>query len=169
MNIRKADHGDAEGIWCVQIAAIRQLCASHYPPSEIEAWAGPLQPDWYRNVIGERELFVAVEGDTIIGFGQLNLDTADIDAIYVHPSASRQGVGTALLRRLEDIARQHGLGSLRVAASLNSVPFYDAMGFHRKRETKFQLLPGVEIASVVMEKALQLDDKTPSKNQSTAR
>ena len=76
----------------MQIAAIRQLCASHYTPSEIEAWAGPLQPDWYRNVIGERELFVAVEGDTIIGFGQLNLDTADIDAIYVHPSASRHGV-----------------------------------------------------------------------------
>ena len=153
----------------MQIAAIRQLCASHYPPSGIEAWAGPLQPDWYRNVIGERELFVAVEGDTIIGFGQLSLDTADIDAIYVHPSASRQGVGTALLRRLEDIARQHGLGSLRLAASLNSVPFYDAMGFHRKRETKFPLLPGVEIASVVMEKTLRLHDKTPSKNQSAAR
>jgi GNAT superfamily N-acetyltransferase len=153
----------------VQIAAIRQLCTSHYSATEIEAWAGPLPPGWYRNVIGERELFVAVEGDTIIGFGQLNLDTADIDAIYVHPSASRQGVGTALLRRLEDIARQHALGSLRLAASLNSVPFYDAMGFHRKRETKFPLLPGVEIASVVMEKAPQLQNKTPSKNQSTAR
>ena len=158
MNIRQADHRDAEGIWCVQIAAIRQLCTSHYSATEIEAWAGPLQPGWYRNVIGERELFVAVEGETIIGFGQLNLNTAEVDAIYVHPAATRQGVGTALLRRLEDIARQHGLGALRLAASLNSVPFYDSMGFHRKRETRFPLLPGVEIASVVMEKALQLHD-----------
>jgi putative acetyltransferase len=155
MIVRKAEPNDAEGICRVQSAAIRQLCASHYSPAEIEAWAGPPEPNWYRSAIGGRELFVAVEGDTIIGFGQLNLDTAEIDAIYVHPAAARRGVGSALLRRLEEVARQHDLASLHLAASLNSVPFYESSGFRRQRHTKFPILPAVEIASLVMEKALE--------------
>jgi len=162
MIVRKAGHNDAEGICRVQSAAIRQLCASHYSPAEIEAWAGPVEPNWYRNVIGIRELFVAVEGETIIGFAQLNLDTAEVDAIYVHPAAARRGVGSALLRRLEDVARQHDLASLHVAASLNSVPFYKSSGFHGQRHTKFPILPGVEIASLVMEKALEPHEKAAS-------
>lgn len=162
MIIRKAEQNDAEGICRVQSAAIRQLCASHYSPAEIEAWAGPVEPDWYRSLMGSRELFLAVEGETIIGFGQLNLDTAEIDAIYVHPAAARRGVGSALLRRLEDVARQHDLASLHLAASLNSVPFYESSGFHRKRNTRFPILPGVEIASLVMEKALAPHEKAPS-------
>ena len=162
MIVRKAEHNDAEEICRVQSAAIRQLCASHYSPAEIEAWAGPLEPNWYRSAIGRRELFVAAEGETIIGFAQLNLDTAEVDAIYVHPVAARRGVGSALLRRLEDVARQHHLASLHLAASLSSVPFYESSGFHRKGKTKFPLLPGVEIASLMMEKALEPHEKAPS-------
>jgi predicted GNAT family N-acyltransferase len=41
----------------------------------------------------------------------------------------RQGVGTALLRRLIDEAQQQGLEQVYLAAQVSAIPFYERMGF----------------------------------------
>ena len=102
-----------------------------------------------------RELFVAEENDGIVGFGQLNVESGEVEAVYVLPNAERQGVGTRLLRTLEEYAQKHGLTSLHLDASLNAVPFYLSAGYVPVREAKHRLRADVEIACVVMEKGLK--------------
>jgi putative acetyltransferase len=97
---------------------------------------------------------MAEDQGRIVGFGQLCLTSGEVEAVYVHPNAARQGVGAQLLRRLEARAKEQGLTSLHLDASLNAVPFYTVAGFVPQREAKHQLKSGVEITCVVMTKTV---------------
>lgn len=52
-----------------------------------------------------------------------------IGRMAVLPSWRRQGVGTALLKRLIDAARRQGLESVHLAAQVAAIPFYERLGF----------------------------------------
>ena len=152
--IRRAQQEDSEGIWLVHTQAIREICKSHYTSEEIEAWAGRLRPDSYQEVVNSREFFVAEDQGRLVGFGQLCLASGEVEAVYVHPSAVKQSIGAQLLRTLEERAKEKGLRSLHLDASLNAVPFYTKAGFESQQKAKHQLKPGIEIARVVMTKTL---------------
>src|SRR5688572_2476474 len=130
MRIRPAEQTDRQQILEVHTSAIRELCAQHYTAAEIAAWSGRLREDSYDRVIRERKLLVAVEADVVVGFGQLDVATGEVEAIYVRPTAARVGVGSRLLGDLESIARGQGLAELFLDSSLNAVPFYARAGFH---------------------------------------
>lgn len=152
VTIRKARQEDGEEIWRTHAQAIRKLCKSHYTPEEIEVWAGRFHPDSYQGAINSREFFVAEDQGRIVGFGQLCLESGEVEAVYVHPNAARRGIGTQLSRKLEERAEENGVTSLHLDASLNAVPFYTKAGFISQREAKHQLQSGVEITCVVMTK-----------------
>jgi ribosomal protein S18 acetylase RimI-like enzyme len=59
----------------------------------------------------------------------IDLNTAQIDAVLVHPMFFRRGIGAAIMRHLENIARAHGLQHLALDATLNAVEFYRSLGF----------------------------------------
>ena len=80
-----------------------------------------------------------------MGFGSLRLelpknDEADteITAVYVHPSAARQDVGTAVYTELEARARGRDARSLGLTASLDAVPFYEAHEYERVGEVSHE-------------------------------
>lgn len=52
--------------------------------------------------------WVARQDRTLVGFTHAELDrtACKLDQLYVHPQHQRQGIGTALLQRVEDWARQ---------------------------------------------------------------
>jgi putative acetyltransferase len=128
VRIRKARSEDGEGIWRAHTQAICELCKSHYTPEEIAAWAGSLHPESYQGVIISSEFFVAEDQDRIVGFAQLHRTSGEVEAVYVHPSAARHGVGKQLLRKLEERAKANGVPVLHLDASLNAVPFYTDAG-----------------------------------------
>ena len=155
VTIRKARQEDDEEIWRTHTQAIRELCKTHYTPEEIAVWAGRLHPNSYQGVITSREFFVAEDQDRIVGFGQPCLMSGEVEAIYVHPDAARQGIGAQLLRKLEERAQENGVTALHLDASLNAVPFYTAAGYVPQREAKHELQPGVEITCLVMTKTVK--------------
>ncbi|HEX8072584.1 MAG TPA: GNAT family N-acetyltransferase [Pyrinomonadaceae bacterium] len=154
LTIRKARPEDTEAIGRVHVGAIRRLCAYHYTPAEIEAWAGPRRPDHYVAAIRASEFYVAEDDDALVGFGVLNQTSAEVEAVYVSPEAARRGIGLRLLRQLEARARELCLSALHLNASLNAVPFYERAGYEREGLTKHRLAGGVEIACVRMTKDL---------------
>lgn len=93
-------------------------------------------------------------GPRIAGYGQLHPVEGAIEAIYVDPDFARRGVGRALCGALEARARALGLPGLVLDASLNSAPFYAAMGFAQKCLDRHELAPGIDMAFAVMEKRL---------------
>ena len=158
LRLRAATDADARAIWTVHTRAIRISAASHYTEDELDAWVNRMQPESYLGPLHTRRLIVAEmpgsEGPRIVGFGQLHPDEAVIEAIYVDPDWERQGIGTALVKALEEDVRARALPWVVSDASLNAVPFYLAQGFRQVALDHHELAPGVHIACAVMEKHL---------------
>lgn len=152
--IRRAAPDDRERIWLVHTGAVRRLCRGHYSPRDIEAWVGPLTPESYRESMKSRMFLVAEEGGVVLGFGALNVEAAEVEAVYVDPDHARRGIGARLLRALEAAARASGLTRLNLSASLNSVPFYERAGYEAREQATHRVRSGAEIACVRMARVL---------------
>lgn len=129
MMIRRAVLSDAEAIWNVHIAAIREVCASAYDAEQIRAWTSRKRPEGYVEPIARHPFFVAALEEAVIGFSELDPESGEICAVYVHPTHLRRGTGGALLQAVEGAARERGLGRVHLRATLNAKPFYLAHGY----------------------------------------
>ena len=100
--------------------------------------------DFWRGVAeaaarGERALLVAEDPGGIVGTVQLMLDQpenqphrADVSKMLVHRRARRRGVGAALLRAAEDVARGCGKSLLVLdTASRDAERLYARLGWQR--------------------------------------
>ncbi|MCM1335532.1 MAG: GNAT family N-acetyltransferase [Bacteroides sp.] len=92
---------------------------------------------------GEAVVFVHVgDGGALEGYAAVKIMTVDppervprkmcyIDCFAVAEDRRRSGVGTALLRRVEDYARENACGSVQLgvnAANGDAIRFYEKMG-----------------------------------------
>lgn len=152
--VRRAREEDCAGVWRVHTRAIREIANSHYTPEETESWASPRKPEHYVESIRNKEFYVAEEDGAVIAFGTLDHKQNEIEAVYVSPEVVRRGVGSAILRRLEERALDLGIKSLKMDASLNAVPFYKSAGYESQKDMKHRLATGVEIGCVLMTKEL---------------
>ncbi len=154
IKIRPATIKDRQALWQVHTSAIRQTAKSHYTAEQIEAWAGRLIQEYYTP--NPEVFFVAAAGDgSIVGFGEMNLEAGEIEAVFVAPDCGRRGIGRCLMHFLEDLAVQRGLTELVLDASLNAVGFYERMGY-RQTEPTIQLLgkDAVPVPGMLMTKRL---------------
>ncbi|HBB88032.1 MAG TPA: hypothetical protein DC047_10490 [Blastocatellia bacterium] len=157
LTIRRARQEDCQAIVRVHSAAVAGIRTALYTPEEIQSWAIPKKPESYQDAIRSKEFFVAEEEGVVMGFGVLNPESAEVEAVYVSPEAGRRGIGLQLLRKLDERALAHGLGVLRLYASLNAVPFYKRAGYVAQEQSKYRLSTGVEIACVPMVKTIKLE------------
>lgn len=160
--LRRGRPDDALGILEAQRSAIRQTAASAYSPSIIDQWAPvvivPERVEAFQRWIvrGEELIVVATEpAGQIIGFGSIVASNSELRAVYVAAAYGGQGVGRALLARLEELARDAGLTELRMDASINAVPFYEANGFISLERAEHVMSSGGRMACVRMRKALR--------------
>ena len=98
---------------------------------------------WHKVAAGvaaaERALLVAQDRSGIVGTVQLVLDQpenqphrADLSKLLVHRRARRGGVGEALMRAVEPLARQHGKSLLVLdTASSDAERLYERLGWQR--------------------------------------
>jgi putative acetyltransferase len=154
LNIRRARTDDCQSLGSVHAAAVGGIRTDLYTPEEIQSWAIPKTHEVYEELIRSREFFVAETDGVIVGFGVLNQESAEVEAVYVSTGVGRRGIGLDLLRKLEDRASALGLKELRLNASLNAVPFYEKAGYVAQQRSKYRLATGVEIACVPMVKAI---------------
>lgn len=149
---RFAKSSDAAAVWALRANAIRLKCSSHYPADVIETWAAAKMPSTFGALI-ENEHFVVVEqGGRIVGYAGLNPTEQEIEAIFVSPDFSGQGLGALLLERAEKQARDLRFGTVKLKASLNAVNFYQRAGYSEVGRGWHSSMSGLEIACVHMEK-----------------
>jgi putative acetyltransferase len=152
--VRRAKQEDKKSIWHVHIRAIEEVCKSHYSKEEIQAWTEVLKPSRYEEPIRKGPFYVAVEGESIIAFGNLNRESAEIEALYVDPDHVGRGVGIKILKTLENVALDSGLTILRLTSSLNAVKFYQMAGYKPEKQKRW-LLPFELVICVPMVKELK--------------
>jgi len=153
ISIRRARQEDKGAIWHVHTRAIREVCKSHYSERELQIWTDILKPARYREPIKNGPFYVAVEGGSIIGFGNLNQKSGEIEALYVDPDHVGRGVGMLILEALENVATNSGLKLLCLSSSLNAVKFYEMAGYRRQKQKRC-LLPFEMVICVPMIKEL---------------
>ncbi len=76
----------------------------------------------------EHDVWVAVEGAAI---GWVEVDRDRVAALYVSPSCSRRGVGSALLTLAETSIRSSGYTTVRLETSQNALDYYLRRGYLR--------------------------------------
>lgn len=68
---------------------------------------------------------------------------AELDGLFVEPSAWRQGIGRSLVDAAGTHARQRGAAALHVVANPHAGSFYDNCGFEPLGEVKLQFGTGL--------------------------
>jgi putative acetyltransferase len=127
--LRAYQSGDAEALAALFRASARVLGAQAYSPAHTDAWARyPEDIEAFRTRLAQGTTLVAVDGESPVGFGQLN--PADhINFLYVAPTQARCGVAQTIYDPLEAQARTLGTATLRAAASRLSKPFFEKNGW----------------------------------------
>ncbi len=151
LTIRMATHDDA-----FAIAALSRAEIEHGLPW---TWREPR----VRHAIADPDTNVIVVGPpgAVAAFGVMYYadDDAHLLLFAVHRSRQRQGVGSALLRWLEEAARAAGAQRIRVEARMDNVAarsFYNEHGFH-ERELAPRMYSG-RLDGVRLEKWLEGQD-----------
>ena len=124
----------------------------------VDAWAPVLVSDaaleqFQVNPDDEIRLMADLGGETV-GLGVLEPNGSELRACYVLPGFARRGVGTALVKEIEHLARARGLTHLHLESSLTAEPFYGALGYDIVERTEHVLRSGVAMAAVRMMKVL---------------
>ncbi len=133
--------------------AIRAGCAEHYASSQIEVWTEPSADMGLRKPIPEHFYFAKI-GDVTVACGMLDVASGRIDAMFVLPAYFGRGIGQAMMRHLEAIARDHGLQNLTLDATLNAVTFYRSQGFQGDAAGTYHSPRGITLECVPMRKPL---------------
>ena len=154
ITLRPALPFDIAALWALRTVAVRVSCATHYAPEQIAAWTASPVPPAYAAMLAAGGGVVAMWDEAIAGYAMLNVDKHEVDAVFVDPARAGLGIGRQLLMALEQLARQRGMARLRLSASLNAVPFYQAAGFVALRAEAYAHPSGISLASVAMEKVL---------------
>jgi putative acetyltransferase len=156
--VREAQSSDAERIAEIHDQSIRDIASAVYSTAVIEAWAGGKDPAQYPINDDGNYLVVAEHAIAVAGFGEFVVEAddyfhADVDgeirAIYIHPSFTRNSIGTAIYTELEETAREHQVDSLGLWASINAVEFYESQGFEQVKRITHEF--GGEVAGPAVE------------------
>lgn len=156
IRIRKAEGHESEALWALRAAAIRRHCSPVYDAAVIRRWlATPMPDDWGR-ILLEKEALVAEVDGLLAGFGQVDLATRTLEALFVAPAYAGRGVGGRLLRALESFAVARGVPMLRLSSSLNAVDFYRQAGYRVEARGVYAHPRGFALDCYVMSRRLDL-------------
>ena len=157
ITVRLMEDKDAEAFLRTVRDSIREVASADYPPNVIESWAPQLSDEGIAYTLAnpENEIRIVAEIDgEIVGIGSTVLEKNQLRACYVAPQGLRQGVGTTIVKKLEEIARQQGVAHFKLYATITAEFFYNHLGYVSEQRILHQTSSGVEMEAVVMTKQL---------------
>jgi GNAT superfamily N-acetyltransferase len=147
--IRKATAVDAQSIFDIRILAINNQCSGHYAADDLARWtAGVMSPQFVQMV--EDRAYIATIGDQVVASGMIDLDSGQVDAVFVSPKLMGQGLGRAMMLHLEFLARAAGLAQLKLDSTLNAAAFYRSLGFSGDTVASYCSSGGLSLACIPM-------------------
>jgi putative acetyltransferase len=143
---------DTPMLAAIFVASVQELTGDDYGEAQQEAWVAVVDDEegFAKKLASQLTLIATLEGSPV-GFASLK-DNAEIDMLYVHPSAAGQGVGTLLCDALEKLAGARGAKNLVVDASDTAVEFFRKRGYAAQQRNSVSL-NGEWLANTTMKKA----------------
>jgi len=157
VQFRQAMPSDAQTLWWIKHAAIDGIESDAYTDEQLRAWkpTGEDIPDFKRALESETfDIILAeLEEGEEAGYGVLNVDEGRIDALFVHPDHTGQGIATSPMGQLETRARMHDVEELELVSSLNAKSFYQSVDYW-DFGTKVRTIDGCDVEFTIMRKRL---------------
>jgi GNAT superfamily N-acetyltransferase len=129
LTIRDATILDVDSMSELIIRTVRESNARDYTPAVIAEVIDNFSPERITARMEGRKVFVACMDDEIVGTA--SPDGVNVRSVFVSPGRQGHGVGSALMRHVEDLAARLGLSRLEVPVSVT------AEGFYLKLDYKF--------------------------------
>ena len=148
MLIRRYQSSDCGELSALCYDTVHTIKAKDYTREQLFAWASGNTDleEWDRSLL-EHESFVAVEGNQIIGFGDIDRN-GYLDRLFVHKDYQRKGVATALCDVLEQAVLEKRIVT---HASVTARPFFEKRGYRVIRKQQV-LRCGIFLTNYIMEK-----------------
>ena len=178
MNVRKYRSSDCPEMARLFYDTIHSVNRKDYTEEQLNAWAdGKVDMEAWDRSFMEHETVVAVDGEKIIGFGDMD-ENGYLDRLYVHRDYQGQGVATGICDCLEqwmqnqwmqDQGKQNqepmtgadtppsGACRFSVHASITARPFFEARGYRAVKEQRVKR-KGQELVNYVMIKTVSCPD-----------
>jgi putative acetyltransferase len=152
ISIRSYNETDAAALAAIYFNTIHNINSKDYSSEQVDAWAprSSLETEGWRRKWKKLQPLVATINDKIVGFAELE-ENGYIDCFYCHHEYQGHGVGSALMREIENRARKNKLDKLFAEVSITAKPFFEAKGFTVKKQQSV-IIRGVEFINFVMEK-----------------
>jgi putative acetyltransferase len=151
MILRDFRPGDERALRRIFLSAIHGIASRDYNPEQIQAWA-PADLDlelWAKKMRAIRPFVIADDG-TPIAYADLQ-PNGYIDHFFVSAPFVRQGVGSRLMRRIQEEAAMRAIPVLTSDVSRTAQPFFRAFEFVLVEERE-PLIRGVIVPNARMEK-----------------
>ena len=163
LRLRPVCASDLDAIAAMQEISIMALGAPVYGEDKARAWAR-LGYQFRYDLLGEGAFWVAEQEERILGVGGWSPDSLEADLawlryLFVHPEATRRGIGRRLVERPSGVRR--GRPRVRVWSSLNAIGFYRAVGFMPERRARWPVRTGIELDYVLMGKRVAAAPSLP--------
>lgn len=156
--IRRALHGDADGIIQSHVQSIRELCSNDYTPAQIEAWAGRrFRAVLWQQVIDRDFVWVVEEDSEVMGFGHfavMDEENGELMGLYLRPAACGKGLAKLLFNEILQVAKEHNLNKINLHATITARAFYEKLGFRQSGSDTTIEMQGVPIPCYPMQLSL---------------
>ncbi len=154
--LREMQASDRDAVIFIHTKSIYGMCKDYYTQKEMEAWTSRLTPKLFDEGIKDENNVgvVAVDSDSVIGYGFFNVKDREVRALYIMPGFTRQGAGRRMLARLEELAKERKIEKLTAASTLNAVGFYKKLGYREIGEEKHPVGESISVACVRMQKSI---------------
>jgi GNAT superfamily N-acetyltransferase len=153
MNVREFKKSDLGDVRELIYRTIDVCYRKDYCPEAIKFFK-----DWHRDehILKDAEngyMIVLTENERIVATGAVN--DGEIKRVFVETELQGKGFGRLIMEKLEERARQDGVGRVRLDASLPSEKFYDLLDYETTEKTYLEVENGKKLDYYKMEKLIK--------------
>jgi putative acetyltransferase len=131
LTIRPATPADVAALSALIRRTVRLSNACDYAAPVVELICANYAPDKVAQRLAERDVFVCLEGQRIVG--TIGLESDKLRSLFVERGVQGKGVGARLVAHLEAHARQAGVTELHLSSSLTARGFSERLGYRMIR------------------------------------
>jgi GNAT superfamily N-acetyltransferase len=142
----------------IHTASFAGAAADHYEQPDIDAFVAFVRSPLYADLLLGNRAVAAWLGAEMVGTaawspGEGRSPTARVLAVFVRPLFTGEGIGGRLVEHIEMEAASAGFHAFELSATLNSVGFFEGIGYRALRNGTWALPSGREIPVTFMRKS----------------
>jgi putative acetyltransferase len=153
LKIRYALPEDVENVSRLFRKTIRTINSKDYDPLQINIWSSKYNDTtWWLERIRKDCFLIAEMDQAIVGFASLT-SVGLLELMYVHKDFQGNGIGSALMKALEENYSRFHFREIISEVSITAKPYFEKMGFCVLRRNT-RILDGIQFINFVMRKKI---------------